>query len=158
MRNEAWSLGAMVLLAVVVMHAQTAQRPDPNQTVTITGCVQNEKDVLKENAMPKAMGMGDEFVLTHAAVQAGSSAATPASASLGKIYRLTGDQESSLQQQLGKKVEITGRFKDEAEARRELGEIGTSGTPPPTAAEPTAANTPEITIEMVKMISETCGG
>lgn len=171
MRNEAWSLGAMVLLTVVVVHAQTAQQPNPNQSVTITGCVQNERDVLKGNQMPKAMGMGDEFVLTHSTIQAGSSTTKPpeeaapaptapagTSGGLGKIYRVTGDQESSLQQHLGKKVEITGRFKDEAEARRELGAIGTSGTPPATAGEPTAANTPEITIEAVKMISETCGG
>jgi hypothetical protein len=161
----------MVLLAVVVVHAQTAQQPDPNQAITVTGCVQNEKDVLKANAMPKAMGMGNEFVLTHSTVQAGSPAAKPpeqpaaapseaagTSGSLGKIYRVTGDQESSLQQHLGQKVEITGRFKDEAAARRELGAIGTSGTPPPTAAEPTADNTPEITIDSVKKISDTCGG
>ena len=169
MRKVALALGGTALLAAVGLHAQTAQRPDPTQTVTITGCVQNEKDVLKGNAATP-MGMADEFVLTHSTVQTSSTAAQrppaepapsePAgtAGSLGKIYRVTGDQEASLQPHLGHKMEIAGTFKSEADAQRELGAIGTSGKPPETPAEPTAMNTPEITINSIRMISETCGG
>lgn len=165
MRNIAIALCAPALM-ILGVHAQAPQaQADPNQTVTVTACVQNEKDVLKGPAVEGNVGMGDEFVLTHSMVQTGSAAAPPSPAaptspagSPGKIYRVTGDQEASLKPHLGHKVEITGTFKSEADARRELGAIGTSGKPPATPAEATAANTPEITIKSVKMVSETCGG
>jgi len=71
---------------------------------------------------------------------------------------VTGDQEAALKAHLGHRVEIAGTFKSETDALRELGAIGTSGKPPATPAEPTAMNTPEITINSIKMLSETCGG
>lgn len=170
MRNVAMSLGAAALLTTAGVYAQAPQsQPDPKQTVTITGCVAKETDVLKSAMKEAKPGMTDEFVLTNSTVQTSMApAAAPAAPATppeptgtsgsNKVYRVTGPDETSLKEHLGHKVEITGTFKSESDARRELGAIGTSGRPPATAAEPTAANTPEITIKSVKMLSETCGG
>jgi hypothetical protein len=164
------SLSAIALFTAIGVSAQSQQtQVDPKQTVTVSGCVRNESDVLKRAAPAANVGMGDEFVLTQSTIRTGTAAApaetkpvgetpAPAGASAGKVYRVTGDQESSLKAHLGHKVEIVGSFKSEADARRELGAIGTSGKPPATAAEPTATNTPEITVTSIKMIAETCGG
>ena len=171
MRNVMMSLAAIALLIAAGVQAQAPQaQPDPKQIVTITGCVQNESEALKRPAATPKMGMGDEFVLTHSTIKAATATAEPptqpkpaepaaaAGAAENKIYRVTGDQEASLKSHLGHKVEITGTFKSEADARRELGAIGTSGKPPATPAEPTAMNTPEVTVNSVRMISESCGG
>jgi hypothetical protein len=167
MRKLLMSLGAMALMVTVGVHAQTPQaQPDPKQIVTVSGCVQKETDVLKRPAAATNVGMGDEFVLTHVAIRTAASPSekepspaepTGTSGALGKVYRVMGDQEESLKEHLGHRVEIVGTFKHETDARRELGAIGTSGKPPATPAEPTAANTPEITINSIKMISQSCG-
>lgn len=173
MRNVLMSFGAIALLATLTVQAQgTQSQLDPKQTVTVSGCVKNETDVLKRPAAGVNVGMGDEFVLTQATLQTGAPATQPPSptepaanppagtsgADVGKVYRLTGAQEAALKAHLGHKVEITGSFKSEDDARAELGAIGTSGKRPATPAEPTVTNTPEITINAIKMIAETCGG
>jgi hypothetical protein len=172
MRHLLMSLVAAAIVTIGV-HAQTPQtQANTDQTVTVTGCVQHETDVLKRPAVQGNVGMGDEFVLTHSTIQTGAAAAEPqpstapapaeptgtSAASPGRVYRVTGDQEASLAQHLGHRVQITGTFKSDVDARRELGAIGTSGKPPETAGQPTTANTPEIKIESVKMLSGTCGG
>jgi hypothetical protein len=162
---------AIALMAVIAVQAQTPQtQPDPKQSVTVTGCVQSQTDVLKSAPVTGQVGMGDEFVLTNSMVRTATAAptATPpdeptkpeptgTSGGVGKVYRVTGDQEASLKAQVGQKVEITGTFKNEADARRELGAIGTSGKPPATAGEPSATNTPEITISTIRPMGA-CGG
>jgi len=165
MRNVLVGFGAIALFTVAG-HAQTPQaQVDPMQVVTVTGCVQNERDVLKIPSVSGKTGMSDEFVLTHSMIRTAAPAmeppATPeptATADAGKIYRMSGDQEASLKPHLNHKVEITGTFKSPADARRELGAVGTSGKPPATAIEPTAMNTPEIAINSIRMLSDTCGG
>lgn len=162
MRKAMLSVVAATFAMTGGLLAMTPQsQPDPKQTVTVTGCVQNESDVLK-SSMPKT-GMTDEFVLTHSMIHTGTSAAQtapaqpqPSATAENKIYRVTGDQETSLKAHLGQKVEIAGTFKSESDARTELGAIGTSGKPPATAAEPTATNTPEITINSIKPTGESC--
>ena len=162
MRKAMLSVVAAAFAMTGGVLAMTPQsQPDPKQTVTVTGCVQNESDVLK-STMPKT-GMGDEFVLTHSMIHTGTSAAQAAptqpqtsATAENKIYRVTGDQETSLKAHLGQKVEIAGTFKSESDARTELGAIGTSGKPPATPAEPTAMNTPEITISSIKVIGDSC--
>jgi hypothetical protein len=154
------------------VNAQTPQQqPDPNQTITVTGCVQQQTDVLKRPPVAGKVGMADEFVLTRSAVKIGAPgteaspqaqptppAATAGTAEPGKIYRVTGDKEAELKAHVGHRVEITGKFKHEADARRELGAIGTSGKPPANAPEPSDMNTPEITIASFRMLAATCGG
>jgi len=164
----------MASIVAIAVYAQAPQtQPNPSQTITVTGCVNNETDVLKRPAVAGKVGMADEFVLTQATIKTGAPAAEPTPATepaqpeptgtsgmspFGKVYRVTGDQEAALKAHLGHRVEIAGTFKSETDALRELGAIGTSGKPPATPAEPTAMNTPEITINSIKMLSETCGG
>jgi hypothetical protein len=167
MRNLSAAILVGAMAFAIGVNAQTPQQqPDPNQTITVTGCVQQQTDVLKRPAVPGKVGMGDEFVLTRSAVRIGAPATepppqtppTPPETEPGKIYRVTGDKEAELKAHLGHRVEITGKFKNEADARRELGAIGTSGKPPANAPEPTDINTPEITIDSFRMLSATCGG
>jgi hypothetical protein len=169
------SLGTMALAmtvgAIAVNGQATQTQPNPSQAITVTGCVHNETDVLKRQAVAGKVGMADEFVLTQATVKtAPTTAPTPEAQpkppertgtsgnALGKIYRVTGNQEATLKPHIGHRVEITGTFKSEVDARRELGAIGTTGKPPASPPEPTAMNTPEITINSIRMLSEACSG
>jgi hypothetical protein len=137
----------------------------------ISGCVQKETDVLKRSWAKGDVGMSDEFVLTHVAMSSGTTPAKsppdtdparppeppPTSGGdLGKIYRVTGEKEHELKGYVGQRVEIEGTFKHEEDARRELGTVGTTGRLPETAAEPTAANTAEITIDSIRLVSTSC--
>jgi len=139
-------------------------QPADSPVVTVTGCVQKETAVLKGNAATAAEpGMGDEFVLTNSKLSTGAPAAgdppAPAEASgsasnFGKVYRVTGDKESDLKAFVGQRVEISGAFKNAADAKTELSTVGTSGR---TAGEPSKQNTPEITIAAVKPSTGACG-
>jgi hypothetical protein len=177
------SLAAVVACAVAV-GAQTPQQPSqmqspqqspqPNQTITVAGCVKKETDVLKRAPMAGIVGMSDEYVLTRATLKPAVSAPkTPdpqteptgppeptgtsgAATDGGKVYRVTGDKEKDLQAYAGQRVEIVGKFKHEEDARHELGAIGTTGKSPAAAGELTEANTPEITIASIRVVSATC--
>lgn len=171
-------LTAVVVCAVAV-RAQTpppsqAQSPQANQSITVAGCVQKETDVLKRSPVAGNVGMSDEFVLTRATLNPMTAApktaerqpeptTPPAAAGTSgtvadgnKVYRATGDKEKDLKAYAGQRVEIVGTFKHAEDARRELGTVGTSGKPP-AAGELTAANTPEITIQSIRLLSSTCG-
>src|SRR3954469_16195503 len=105
MRNVVIALGAVALLSTAGVYARAPQsQPDPKQTVTLTGCVAKEADVLKNVMGAATPGMRDEFVLTNSSIQP-SAAPTPAPANpaeptgtsgSNKVYRVTGDQEASL--------------------------------------------------------------
>ena len=167
------SVAAMFVCGVIVAGAQQtppastapASSQDSAKAITVTGCVQAESAVLKRNAAAGDMGMSDEFVLTHARLDKGTGTApessseaqppnetavgTSGSASnFGKVYRVTGDKESELKAYAGQRVEIAGSFKDEADAKAELGAVGTSGRT--VTGELTPDNTPEITITSIK--------
>lgn len=140
------------------------------QTASISGCVQKEADVFKRPPAIGTVGMADEFVLTHAdlSTSASSTERTPESeppqqatgtsghSANGKVYRATGDKERELAQYVGQRLEVTGHFKNSADAARELGSVGTSGRPPETSAGTTAGDTPEFVIESIKVLSSTC--
>jgi hypothetical protein len=155
--------------AIPAAGAQSADSP----VVTVIGCVQKETSVLKRNAAAAVEpGMGDEFVLTNSELSTGAPsmdqppspteppAADPVGTSgsasnFGKVYRVTGDKENDLKAYVGQRVEISGAFKNEADAKTELSTAGTSGR---TAGEPTKQNTPEITIAVIKPSTGSCGG
>jgi hypothetical protein len=146
--------------------AAPAQKNAANpETVTITGCVQKEADVLKRNPVAGSVGMSDEFVLTNASLAAPSSqaptteppppAATGTSGSAGNfgiVYRTTGDKESDLKSYVGQRVEINGTFKDKDAMKDAMSSAGAGGRP----GELTPANTPEITIDSIKPATGTC--
>jgi hypothetical protein len=144
-----------------------AQQAAPDQqksaqpaTITVAGCVQKETDVLKRPAAAGDVGMSDEFVLTQSALNPPAAAAEPAAAPKpdepagtsgttgpGKVFRVTGDKESELKNYVGQRVEITGAFKHEADAKA-------SATT--AAADLTPDKTPEITIASIRPASGSC--
>jgi hypothetical protein len=150
--------------------ASAADQATTTASITVTGCVQPEISVLKRDPAAGAAGMGDEFVLTNARLNAKASApaqpqtGTPpppdapvgtsgAPGNFGKVYRTTGDKESELKALVGQRVEITGAFKNDEDAKAELA-VGTSGRPVTGAL--TAENTPEITIAAIKPVPGAC--
>jgi hypothetical protein len=150
---------AIVLAAGIALAAQAPQAPeqkaqkeqkDAAGTVTVSGCIQKEADVLKKAPMANA-AMGDNFVLTHATsadkptpdTPPSAAVGTTGSADLGKVYRLAGDKEKDLQPNIGKRVEITGTFKHDTNAKPE---------------QPASANTPEITIASIRVLEGSCSG
>ena len=129
--------------------------------------MQNESAVLKRNPIAANVGMGDEFVLTNAAITpaAGSNEApkpdvqappigTSGSTGLGVVYRLTGDKERELKTYIGQRVSIVGTVKEKEGATDKMSSIGTSGK----AAEGawTPENTREVTIESIAAATGTC--
>jgi hypothetical protein len=170
-------IAAVCLSGVTAIGAQSQATPaaapaTDSPVVTVIGCVQKETAVLKANPATTAEpGMGDEFVLTNSKLStgapsmdqpapAGPPAADPVGTSgsasnFGKVYRLTGDKESDLKAFVGQRVEISGAFKNEADAKSELSTVGTSGK---TAGELSKANTPEITVATIKPSTGSCGG
>ena len=132
----------------------------PASAITVAGCVLAEKTVLKRTAAAGDVGMGDEFVVTHVKLNPPAQAAEPApdapvgtsGSAFGKVYRVTGDKETELKAFVGQRVEITGAFKNETDAKAELASIGKGDKP----GELTPANTPEITITAIKPVSGSC--
>ena len=132
----------------------------PASAITVAGCVQAEKSVLKRAAAAGDLGMGDEFVVTHVKLNPAAQPAEPApdapvgtsGSAFGKVYRVTGDKETELKAFVGQRVEITGAFKNETDAKAELASIGKGDKP----GELTPANTPEITITAIKPVSGSC--
>ena len=166
----ALSFGGAVVLAQSQQPTASAdqRQATPSETVTIAGCVQKESAVLKRNPVAGDVGMGDEFVLTHA-VKGSAPGANDApkpdvseppaaigtsgmAGNFGTVYRLTGDKESELKAYVGQRVEITGSFKHEDKAADALSAAGTSGK----SGDLTPANTPEITIDAIKPVSGSC--
>jgi hypothetical protein len=160
-----------------------AQSPAPQTTtpalgasskspvITVIGCVQKETSVLKENPAATAVGMGDEFVLTNSKLSTGApSTDQPAAATeppagdpigtsgsaskFGKVYRVTGDKENELKTSVGQRVEISGAFKNEADAKTELSAASGRAV----SGELTRGNTPEITIVSIKPSTGSCVG
>ena len=175
MKRWSTSVAAAVMVCGVAAMAQTPSSPASDQkaatpAITVTGCVQKESAVLKRNPAAAGIGMGDEFVLTNAAVTPapGSNEApkpdvqappepTGTSGSLtgfGVVYRLTGDKESELNPYVGQRVSIVGSLKVKEKTADEMSSIGTSGK----AAEGawTPENTREVTIDSIAPAAGTC--
>jgi len=163
---------AMLVSGGIVLAAQQAadtQKTDAG-AITVSGCIQSENSVLKKNPISANVGMSDEFVITNATLKKDQAAAEPKSeaeppasaavgtsglaSNFGKVYRLTGTQEQDLKSFVGQRVEIAGTFKNDTDAKAELGAVGTSGRAVP--GEPTVENSPEITITSIKPTTGTC--
>jgi hypothetical protein len=176
MKTLSASLTAVALAGGLTLSAQAQQPPAQQQpatpsmaqaenAVTIVACVQKESDVLRPRMpMTATPGMGDEFVLTNAAMKSDTPAESPATAaapaqpstaaanSFGRVYRATGDREKELKQYVGQRVEIVAAFKDAAEA---AAATGTSGSAAP-SGELTVGNTPELTIQSITPAAGSC--
>jgi hypothetical protein len=157
-------------MAIAAQQAADTQKSDAG-AITVSGCIQNENSVLKKNPISAHVGMTDEFVIINATLKKDQAPATepkseaepPAQApvgtsgtasNFGKVYRLTGPQEQELKTYIGQRVEIAGTFKNDSDAKAELGAVGTSGRT--VTGELTTENTPEITVISIKPASGTC--
>ena len=174
MKRWSTSVAAAVMVCGVTAVAQTPSSPASDQkgasaAITVTGCVQNESAVLKRNPVAANIGMGDEFVLTNAAVTPppGSNEApkpdvqppeptgTSGSTGLGVVYRLTGDKERELKTYVGQRVSIVGSLKEKEGATDKMSSIGTTGKAAGGAWTP--ENTRELTIDSIAAATGTCG-
>lgn len=141
--------------------------------VTIVGCVVREADFRKGQAAGRGgaagtgIGVGNEFILANASTSskpAGgavgtSGVAAPAAAGTSGSsvsYELTGSNEGQAQQFVGKRVEITGRFK-----AAEVGAAGPTGGPtagaPPSGIDLTPSKDLKLRELEVASVRETAG-
>ena len=125
------STAALLALSVAVFAQTPGQAQPPRQEptaqaparqVTITGCVQSEadyrqaKNLGRGGAAATGVGVGNEFVITNAAMSSASAkgageAPAGTAGTAGDAYEVTGSSESQLKQHAGKRVEITGTVK-----------------------------------------------
>ena len=147
---------------------QTQDHKEHAQQVTIVGCVQREADYRRANnlgrggAVGTGAGVANEFVLINASMAGGATAgaatgtatgttgtagATPAAP--GQAYEVSGENESQLEQYVGKRVEIVAKMK--AAEKGPAGTTGgaTAGTPP-TGVDITS---PDLRLKEVEIVS-----
>jgi hypothetical protein len=110
----------------------TSDIRDEKASMTVVGCLMSEPDYRKAHGLGKGaiggLGLGDEFVLVDA-TDSSSAATAPASTSArctesgtGKAYRLTGTREEELKKLVGHRIEVTGAFDHERDAKTAAGE------------------------------------
>jgi hypothetical protein len=93
---------------------QGAAQAQPQEQVTVVGCVQREsdyrraKDAGKGGVAGTGAGAGNEFVLINASMASGAMK-TGEAASMA--YELTGPNEAKVASHIGKRVEISGKLK-----------------------------------------------
>ena len=99
-------IGAMPLRVpeTVTKQGSDLTRPSRDAIITMTGCLQRERDVL-ESTGP---GTADEFVLTFTKLTSGRVRFVAQPGSYGVICRLAGQGESQFAQYVGHEMEITG--------------------------------------------------
>ena len=145
---------ALVMAGAISLSAQTPQNPPPpdrqrpttdtttaqrtpattDQTITISGCLKEEKDVpgLKPNVAERA-GVAEDFILTNVKM---ASASPVSGIALSSQYEIEGLAEGDLKKHLNHQVELMGMI--------------TQATP--------AGNdqTPDFRATSIKMIAATC--
>ena len=92
-------------------------------SMTVTGCLMGEEQYRKEHKLNKGsfggLGLGNEFVLIEGSCGDNS----------GKAYRLTGKPERDLKPLVGHRIEVTGQWDHERDAKTAAGQ--TNATMPP---------------------------
>jgi len=143
-RKIAGSIAATLFVSAAAF-AQSEKAAPPSSTqaenasgsMTVVGCLIREADYRKAHNLGKGalggVGLGDEFVLVDA-MPASNSTAAPSSGTCtetgaGKAYRTTGKLEEQLKPFVGHRIEITGQFDHERDAKTAAGE--TNATLPP---------------------------
>src|SRR6185436_15214176 len=116
---------------------QVPNRATPaNATITISGCLKEEKDVpaLKPSATEKA-GMGEDYVLTDVKMSPSSSVS---GIGISTKYEIEGIEKADLKKHVNHQVEVTGQI-----------------VQPPASA--SADDAPDFKATSMKMLSATCG-
>jgi hypothetical protein len=134
-------------IATAGLSAQTSGTPAPNRraanATTLTGCIERA-DQLTTGTEATTAGSQD-FMLIRAQASSEKTTVAPRlpGGSLGPMYRLVADAQK-LSPHVGHKVEIVGRVEATSGTR-----AGSSDASPATAA--------RLTVQSIKMLSETCG-
>jgi hypothetical protein len=99
-------IGAMPprVAQTVTKQGSDVTRPSRDAIITLTGCLQRERDVLESTGA----GTADEFVLTFTKLTSGRIRFLAQPGSYGVICRLAGQGESRFAQYVGHEMEITG--------------------------------------------------
>jgi len=166
MSNRLWSgtCAAITLGLVAGLAAQNPPTTPPSQTstrdsasknITVTGCLQKAPSGATgttgsstSSTSSRSSSMTDaKFVLTSASAGATGTSGTTSSTAVASEYRLDAD-DAKLTPHVGHKVEITGTVDQTTSA--------TSPSQPPTASASSAANSPKLKVDSVKMVAATC--
>jgi hypothetical protein len=113
---------------------QTPNRAQPaNPSITIAGCLQEEKSVpgLKPNPVERA-GVTEDYVLTNVKISPSSSVS---GIGVSSKYEIEGIAEAELKKHLNHQVEVTGQILQPAEA---------------------SDTTPDFRATSIKMLAATC--
>jgi hypothetical protein len=166
-RIQLAGVAAAAVLSVTTIAAQTqtgtagsspAQANAAAEKVTVTGCLERADQMNSAGSNVGTSVDSLDFVLMKvaegpAASSAGSAAAKSdpnptgtSGASVAPLYRLQAEV-GKLNPHVGHKVEVIGT--------REA--AGTSAASGASAANPSSANAPQLRVESVKMIAESCG-
>lgn len=113
------------------------------------------------------MGVGNEFVLTNAALGSSSAASTSAgetpsatgtSGAATSAFELTGSNEGQVSEYIGKRVEITGKLKHAATDASGRATGGATAGAPPSGVDVTSKDLKlrELEVSSVREASGTC--
>ena len=138
--------------------AGTQARSNAGERIlTLTGCLQAEKDVPgRRESVTERAGMGEDYILTNVKMSQGASTS---GIGLGPMYQVKGGSldESELKNHLGHQVELTGSIENYSDIRG--GVAGRSDSPTDSSRATTAAgnsNLPNFEATSLKMIAATC--
>jgi len=130
---------AFVVSATAFAQSESRSSSEPqrqasaaNSSMTVVGCLIRETDYRRAHGLGKGaiggLGLGDEFVLVDATESSSTLAARPTSSSTcaesgsGKAYRMTGKAEEQLKPFVGRRIEVTGQFDHERDAKTAAGQ------------------------------------
>lgn len=173
MRTTIMTAALAALATAVTLNAQAPQQPttpqtqpqterqrpatdsranaDTMQSVTITGCVKEEKDVAGRTPNPaERAGIGEDYLLTNVKMASGSSTS---GIGLASMYQLKGVSDAELKKHIGHQVEVVGRLEGNTANRPSAGAgAGASGSTPAASR----SDVPDFTATSIKMIAATC--
>ena len=88
--------------------AQSQPEAQATDTIKVTGCLKNEKDVagLKPNVVERA-GIAEDYILTEVKLPADSKTSA---IGLATMYEIEGIAESELKAHLNHQIEVTGKL------------------------------------------------
>ena len=152
--------------------APAQERTSPEQTVTVSGCIQREQDFRRARDAGRGgvagtgVGAGNEFVLANAMMASGSPSGaagatpsgTPGTTAEGSAFELTGANEGQAAQHVGKRVEITGRLKAAETTSGGAATGGATAGRPPQGVDVASKDLQlrELEITSIKAVAGTC--
>jgi len=142
----------------VAKQGSDVSRPSRDAIITMTGCLQRERDVLKSTGA----GTGDEFVLTFTKLTSGRVRFLAQAGSYGVICRLAGQGESQFAQYVGHEMEITGFITNRKSVTTAAETPDNVNNPPPAAPAENPSNArkfsevPKVNVSAFRDLSDGC--